>query len=256
MRTQPVTITQPILSFKDHGAWLTYADLKIPDLIHGIAVFKGSELGLDRNGWVRAISTTVEDLVGVAPSRIVIPVQTHGRTVRSIPPDSSDDSGGPCDGLVTTAADTMIGITVADCVPLFAVNPGNHVAGLAHCGWRGIAAGIVEAFHTRLKIAATCTQGTRYVIGASIGQCCYEVGGDLLERFPAQEVRGNAVSREGKVFFDLKAVVASRLMGMGVGPGQISIDKTCTACQKYILSSFRASGTESGRMLAIVMFTR
>jgi YfiH family protein len=150
----------------------------------------------------------------------------------------------------------MIGIAVADCIPLFAISPGGHVAGIAHCGWRGIAAGIVEEFFACLDGLAHGDDQARYLIGASIGQCCYEVGRDLLERFSAEEVQASSVTRGGKVFFDLKSVVASRLTALGVKSRQISIDKTCTSCQKYKLSSFRASGTDSGRMLAVVMFTR
>jgi copper oxidase (laccase) domain-containing protein len=114
----------------------------------------------------------------------------------------------------------------------------------------------VEEFSGCLGRLAEADDQTRYLIGASIGQCCYEVGRDLLERFSADEVQANSVTRGGKVFFDLKSLVASRLTALGVNPRQISIDKTCTSCQKYILSSFRASGAQSGRMLAVVMFTR
>jgi YfiH family protein len=235
---------------------LTYKGLGITDFVHGITVFKELKPGADRTGWVKLFSATIEELLGIVPSRIVIPFQTHGRTVCSIPHDAAEKLSGSCDAVITSAPNTLIGITVADCIPLFAVNHTDSVTGLAHCGWRGIATGIVEAFNGRLDSVTACRQDTRYLVGASIGRCCYEVGPDLLERFPAEEVQANSVCRDGKVFFDLKTVVASRLVGLGVAPGQISIDRTCTSCQKYILSSFRASGTESGRMLAFAMFSR
>lgn len=256
MISQPAPVTEPAQSVRNGISWLCYAELDSPDVLHGIAVFKDLDAGLDRSRWVEEISAHVNGVLEVTPRRIVIPLQTHSRTICEIRSNWPAGPTGPCDGLITDESNTAIGITVADCIPLFAVNRSGHVGGLAHCGWRGIAAGIVEEFTGRLAGLTAHPDETRYVIGASIGPCCYEVGDDLLGNFPADEACANSITRQGKVYFNLKGVVASRLVAQGVNPGQISIDKTCTSCKKYTLSSFRASGTESGRMLAVIMFTR
>jgi YfiH family protein len=147
----------------------------------------------------------------------------------------------------------MLGITVADCIPLFAVNPEHGVVGLAHCGWRGVASGIVEGFVTHLKDLAAAIEPAHFMLGASVGSCCYEVKHDLLARFSQSEVQRCAEIREGRTFFDLRSVVVSRLVALGVRPDKISVDMTCTSCKNDVLSSYRASGTECGRMLAVVM---
>jgi YfiH family protein len=254
--SQPAPVTEPAQSVRNGVSWLRYAEFDFPDVLHGIAVFKDLDAGGDRSRWVEEISQHVSEALEVAPRRIVIPLQTHSRTICQILADSPACPSGPCDGLITDQSHIAIGITVADCIPLFAVNRPGHAGGIAHCGWRGIAAGIVEEFAGRLAGLTERRSETRYLIGASIGPCCYEVGDDLLGNFAADEACANSITRNGKVFFDLKGVVASRLVALGVDPGQISIDKTCTSCKKYTLSSFRASGTESGRMLAVIMFTR
>ena len=171
--------------------------------------------------------------------------------------------GGPvsedeveCDGLVTGTARVMVGVTVADCVPLLAVNRIDRVVGAAHCGWRGTAGGIVGGFVKALGALADSEAATRYLIGPSIGQCCYEVGDDMLSHFSPREREAHVSRRAGRTFFDLKAAVAARLMDRGVSPGQICVDNTCTSCQKYRLSSYRADGRDCGRMLAFVMLTR
>jgi len=61
---------------------------------------------------------------------------------------------------------------------------------------------------------------------------------------------------DGRTFFDLKAAVIARLVDRGVAPKQICVDNTCTSCQQYQLSSYRAGGRDCGRMLAFVMLTR
>jgi len=94
-----------------------------------------------------------------------------------------------------------------------------------------------------------------FLIGAAIGPCCYEVGEDLLVCFTTEEVRKFSRSTGRGVFFDLKGVVASRLVACGARPGKISIDMSCTSCKKYLLSSYRADGRDCGRMLAFLMLT-
>ncbi|NIP77956.1 MAG: hypothetical protein GWM90_01630, partial [Gemmatimonadetes bacterium] len=48
------------------------------------------------------------------------------------------------DGHMTGAPDLLMAVTVADCVPVYLVDPAERVAALLHAGWRGVAAGILE----------------------------------------------------------------------------------------------------------------
>ena len=157
--------------------------------------------------------------------------------------------------MVTARPLVALGVSVSDCIPLFGVDPDTGVAGLAHCGWRGIVGGVVEEFLRVLESRSADPEHTAFLIGAGIGPCCYEVGNDLLEHFNRSEVSKYTQSTGRGVFFDLKAVVASRLVAGGASPGKISIDNTCTSCQKYLLSSYRADGRDCGRMLAFLMLT-
>jgi copper oxidase (laccase) domain-containing protein len=78
---------------------------------------------------------------------------------------------------------------------------------------------------------------------------------DLLSCFRQEEVRKFSRQEGDGVFFDLKAVVSSRLTAGGACPDKISIDNSCTSCKKYLLSSYRADGRDCGRMLAYLMLT-
>lgn len=247
--------TEPLYSDRQGLRWLTYPELDTPELVHGIAVFTRLESGISRDRWAEAAVGEITGNLEHGPTRVIIPAQAHTSTVRVVNGDTPHDPSVPCDGLVTAQPAVMIGVSVADCIPLFAVNRSGGVVGIAHCGWRGIASGIVEALFTCLEKFMPDPQGTTFVVGASIGRCCYDVGEDLLDRFPRDEAESFSRRSDcGKVFFDLKSLVAWRLEKLGVGPDKISIDKTCTSCNKYILSSYRASGGESGLMLAFLMF--
>lgn len=230
---------------------LAYPGLDNPKLAHGVIVFKEPTFGLDYREWVNRASLELETHLGVNPRSIAIPHQVHSARVIDVDTVPCGELEG--DGLVTATPLTAIGISISDCVPLFAVDLEEGVVGLAHCGWRGVAGGVVEELLRVLGSRGSDPARTSFLIGAAIGPCCYEVGEDLLACFTAEEVRKFSRSTGQSVFFDLKGVVASRLVACGARPGKISIDMTCTSCKKYLLSSYRADGRDCGRMLAYLM---
>jgi YfiH family protein len=249
-------MVRPAFSTLDKLTWLTYPDLDLPGLVGGILVFPGRYRGGKRRGWRRAAREAVLARLGSAgnPNRLVIPDQKHSAVVENIEIQAGVDEP-ECDGLVTGIPGIMLGVTVADCIPLFAANPERRLVGIAHCGWRGIAAGIVEEFADKIGDVAGSVGDTRFLLGAAIGSCCYEVGPDLVDHFPEAEIARCTKEREGRTYFDLKSTVVSRLTNVGAETGKISVDITCTSCKNSVLSSYRASGAESGRMLAVIMLS-
>jgi YfiH family protein len=233
--------------------WLTYPELTIPNVEHGIAVFKDLSTGPPGPDTVTKLTGTLRSSLDPAPGCLIIPVQKHTSLVRQVGWADCDGRVITCDGLVTHETGVMIAISVADCIPLFAVENDSGTIGVAHCGWRGIAAGVVEEFTACLRALADRPGDVVYLIGASIGTCCYAVRSDFLAHFSDEEVESFSTTTGHRTCFDLKSLLASRLIKSGVGVGQISIDNTCTSCNKYLLSSYRADGSKCGRMLAFLM---
>jgi copper oxidase (laccase) domain-containing protein len=257
-------------------------------------VFRDTSFDSDREGWLVRVKGTVgygaalgaspgggmhdraaADQTGLLAEQIIVPRQVHSARVCDAEAMAEREE---CDGLVTARPRVMVGVTVADCVPLLAAGAEAGVAGAAHCGWRGTAAGIVGNFvdavdSKRLSRedgdGAVDSRGrprqtgdtAAYLIGPSIGPCCYEVGEDLLSHFSDRDRdtcvirRTDAPGGKTRTFFDLKSAVIARLIDRGVEPEQICVDNTCTSCQQYQLSSYRAGGRDCGRMLAFVMLT-
>jgi YfiH family protein len=257
---------------------LTYPDLGLPGLAHGIAVFRELKVGTPHERWAGAVRAALAVDSPIAGMPLVVPRQVHGTRIvasGSVGGVGAGDSGasdsraadsgdaaasgarsgqadGPeADGLVSDRPGAAIAVSVADCLPLLAFDAERAVVGVAHCGWRGVAAGIVERFVESLRDLGAGGR-TRFVIGAGIGVCCYEVGPDLLEAFAPDEVARFAAAAAGKARFDLKRATAGRLTGCGVQPRSISIDKTCTSCNKDLLTSYRVDGAACGRMIAFV----
>jgi len=99
---------------------------------------------------------------------------------------------------------------------------------MLHCGWRGLAAGIVAR-------GAEAVGGTHAAIGPGIGPCCYEVGDDVLDAF-ADQGDGIATGR----MLDLPEV-ARRLLAQA-GVENIESADLCTRCEQDLFFSHRRDG--------------
>jgi YfiH family protein len=259
---------EPRFSSRHGRTWLTYPELDSPRLIHGIVVFRELVVGTAHGTWIASARAYFRQVPWASAFDLVVPLQVHGTRILTLranegrpprsacaEPECAEPECAEADGVVTDCEGLLVGVSVADCLPLVAFDLADGVIAVAHCGWRGIAAGIVEELGLaidRLAGEGAARARTRYLVGASVGACCYEVRDDLLGRFTPDEVRRFTATRDHKTFFDLKQVVASRLEARAVRPGDILIDKTCTACNKSQLSSYRREGASCGRMLAVL----
>jgi YfiH family protein len=189
--------------------------------------------------------------LGFPPDRVAVAHQVHGAELISHPgavPRSSFASHeangeGPGDGRVPDADGHVVfepGVAalvfVADCVPVALSGPDG--AAMLHCGWRGLAAGIVAE-----GVRATGAAGA--AIGPSIGPCCYEVGDEVLAAFSALG-DGIAAGRQ----LDLPEV-ASRLLATA-GVQQIERSGLCTSCEAELFFSHRRDLGRTGRQAGLV----
>jgi copper oxidase (laccase) domain-containing protein len=268
----------PSRTVVDGRTWLSYARLDHIWLVHGTVVFRGAEYGDSDSVWREELAAYMRRNVRPAPREVVIPIQIHGSRVTAVGGDVEAAARvgymevPGCDGLVTRAGGVVIGVNTADCIPLFAVNHETRAVGIAHCGWRGIAAGVIENLIESLEAVSGAKSGrgghdredgargwggpggTVYVIGASVGRCCYEVGDDFLERFSADEVKECSLGAHGgKTTFDLKMLVRRRLIHQAIDPAAVFTDNTCTSCLSRMLCSYRAAGDACGRMYSFLM---
>lgn len=140
------------------------------------------------------------------------------------------------DGHLTGASGVALLVLVADCVPVALAAAGR--AAMLHCGWRPLAAGIVE------RALARFDEPPAAAIGPGIGRCCYEVGPEVLASF--DDLDGVADGR----MLDLKAVVAAKLRAGGVE--QVEDVGLCTSCRADLFFSHRRDGGVTGRQAGLV----
>jgi len=156
--------------------------------------------------------------------------QVHGVTVTRL-------GGGDCDALWSDVP-AALAIKTADCLPVSLI--GDTVIANIHCGWRGAVQRIVDA---TLDVVGAMNAAW---LGPSIRVCCFEVGEEVAQQFPAEFVdRSHA-----KPHVDIPAFIASRLRARGVE--RIHDSELCTRCDGSIFHSFRRDGRSGGRNLAIL----
>jgi YfiH family protein len=195
--------------------------------------------------------------LGIDATRIPIGLQVHGADLAfHSGPQEPNLFTGPgreipeVDGHVVTGPGLAPLVLTADCLPVALSGPGG--AAMLHCGWRGLAAGIVAA-------GAGAVGATDAAIGPGIGPCCYEVGPEVLDAFSDLGDGITAVdgpkSRAGVDIsahrrLDL-AEVARRLLA-AAGVERIEAAGLCTSCEPELFFSHRRDAGRTGRQGGLV----
>jgi purine-nucleoside/S-methyl-5'-thioadenosine phosphorylase / adenosine deaminase len=180
------------------------------------------------------------DQAGVEAERVAMGWQVHGTDVHDWSgPDEDqaflDPQGGhlKVDGHFTREPTLGLLVLVADCLPV-ALAGGGAVA-MVHCGWRGLAGGLIGEAAKRFG-----PEGPQAAaVGPGIGACCYEVGDEVLESFAQYE--GVARGR----MLDLRAIADAQLRAAGVD--HVEHVDMCTSCREDLFFSHRRDKGVTGR---------
>jgi YfiH family protein len=183
---------------------------------------------------------------GIDSGAVAMAWQVHGADLKewdAAPADGAyTDSGAELDrvdGHLTAEPGLGLLVLVADCLPVALAGDGQ--AAMLHCGWRGLAAGIVERAVQRFE------EPPAAAVGPGIGACCYEVGEEVLAAFA--DLDGVASGR----MLDLRAVAERKLRGAGVE--RIEHVDLCTSCRPDLFFSHRRDGGVTGRQGGLVCLT-
>jgi YfiH family protein len=175
--------------------------------------------------------------------------QLHGMEVI----DADSDASRRADAVVTSRPGSVCVIQTADCLPvLFADTDASRVAA-AHAGWRGLAAGVLEATVRAMHRPA----GTLIAwLGPAIGAEAFEVGAEVRDAFIANDPAAAAAfapNARGRWQADLDLLARQRLAAIGIE--RIYGGGWCTYHDSRRFFSHRRDG-RSGRMATLVWLDR
>ncbi|MBQ6469241.1 MAG: peptidoglycan editing factor PgeF [Lachnospiraceae bacterium] len=235
-------------------------------------IFRSLNLSFNRGDERAAVEENfrrVAAAFGSTPDRILSTDQTHTANIRVA---SEEDAGKgvirpkdytDVDGLVTNVPGLILGVYIADCVPVLIADPVSGAVGAIHSGWRGTAEGIAgRAVRLMQEQFGSRAEDLICAVGPSICKDCYEVSKDVAERFEerlghraAEAVFYKGLSPEGepKYLADLWQSNRIVLEEAGVLPSHISVTDVCTSCNSEFLFSHRASRGKRGNLGAFIM---
>lgn len=151
-----------------------------------------------------------------------------------------------CDALISAETGRTLTVRTADCLPIFLWEKTGKAVAVVHAGWKGTHQGIAFKTVPRLKKLGADPWNIRVVFGPAIRPCCYEVGPEFAERFPAETLRPN---KAGRHQFDLVLANRLQLEAAGVPRTNFKDLKLCTACDTRTFFSFRRDPANKGRMI-------
>ena len=201
--------------------------------------YESLNLGILTDDERERVETNRERLAAAADidfESIAMGWQVHGTDVKEwdAQPNGELDK---VDAHVTARDDLTLLVLVADCLPV-ALAGGGRVA-MVHCGWRGLAGGILA------RAVAHFDEPPAAAVGPGIGKCCYEVGDEVRERFDARFADGRKL--------DLRAIADDLLRAAGVEV--IEHVDLCTSCRADLFFSHRRDAGVTGRQGGLVWRT-
>jgi polyphenol oxidase len=176
--------------------------------------------------------------------------QVHGVEVLDLDlPNSAGRAAGVADAAFTRRGGNICVVQVADCLPVLLTARDGSVVAAAHAGWRGLAAGVLEATVHRLAIEP---RELIAWLGPAIGPSHFEVGDEVRRAFLAHEAvasRAFIANTRGRWQCDLPALARARLTALGVGA--VFGGNWCTYADASRFFSYRRDG-RCGRMAALI----
>lgn len=175
--------------------------------------------------------------------------QVHGARVVELGTADFSDGEPQADAVLARQAGAMCAIRTADCLPVLLCSKDGSEVAAAHAGWRGLAAGVVDA-----SVAAMRSQPQDLIawLGPAISMPAFEVGGEVREAFSAAGFdceQRFARNTRGRWQADLFGLAEDRLKQIGVS--EVFGERVCTFSDAERFYSYRRDGS-TGRLLSFV----
>lgn len=222
----------------------------------GVSVppYDALNLGLHVDDDIQAVLENRRRLSDPLPAAPVWVQQVHGTTVLEADGGSPLGQDAQADALLTAQPGQVLAIMTADCLPVVIGDTEGRVVAVAHAGWRGLAAGILENTFERLRSRLPQADVVwRAWIGPAIGRAHFEVGTAVWQAFVPQDAETaryfHSKGPADKWWADLPGLAEHRLLRMGVT--QVWQSQWCTYARPDLFFSHRRQ-QPCGRMATLL----
>ncbi|MEW6417747.1 MAG: peptidoglycan editing factor PgeF [Nitrospirota bacterium] len=229
--------------------------LILPDIFDGcVNPFRNPEQGFFSNG-VKAFFTKkslgtdikkISSILSIKKDNIFFPLQRHTDKVLVV---ESDIEPKIADGVVTEREGILIGVQVADCVPIILFDRKKLIIGAVHAGWRGTAAQIIKkTIRSMVECFGSLPDDIAVALGPSIRWDCYHVNHEVKDAICKATGYGNYYieKSEGGYCVDLSSANMFQVLSLGVPEENIWSSHECTYCSPEEFYSYRYSKNLNG----------
>jgi YfiH family protein len=181
--------------------------------------------------------------------------QVHETTIKLIDENDKFTTPPTCDALITNKKNIPLMVMVADCSPLLMYDSKKQVIAVVHAGRAGAFFNIIKATINSFKDNFNSLTEDIYVsIGPSIGECCYEVGGEIYEQAKSLELDFAISVKKNSYFLNISKILDKQLLENGIKKENIEFSTQCTSCNIEEYFSYRAE-KETGRFAGLLMLS-
>jgi polyphenol oxidase len=173
--------------------------------------------------------------------------QQHGTNVLDL--DGAHDAAARADASFTRHPGRVCAILTADCVPVLLASDSGAAVAAAHAGWRGLAAGVIEATVRALELPP---QSLLAWLGPAIGPVHFEIGAEVREELLRADPEAEGAFEQnarGRYMADLAALVRRKLKRLGIA--RIYGGDACTYAAPEDYFSYRRDG-RTGRQASLI----
>ena len=221
------------------------------------AIYGTINLG-DSRELKKSISYELEmiEKLGLGDKTIVYANQTHSTNIAIIK-DKIEELYLDTDGFLTNRKDIVLFTQYADCLPIYAYDKKNQVAGICHAGWKGAFDGIQKNMIKNM-IDEYDSNPKDIMIGLGIGISTdnYEVGAEFFEsyyrKYGKNMTRKIFSIKDNKYHYDNIEFNRLMLLEVGIEEKNMIISDKCTFRDEF--HSYRRDGKRSGRNGAFIFF--
>lgn len=200
-----------------------------------LAFFTDRKTGIER--------ADLSVLTGFHESALYLPLQKHTDRVLLTGADTGPSTG---DAVITDEKGLLIGVRVADCLPVIIYDRMRSAAGIVHAGWRGTARGILrKCLIDMMDRFSSKSDDIVIALGPAIRWCCYAVGEDVLSSIEESTGPGDYIRKDsGKEYLDIPSANKLQALSAGIPEENIWVSGDCTHCMPEKYYSYRYSGTD------------
>ncbi len=214
--------------------------LIIPQIFNGLvkAFFTKRDIGVNID--------EVCNIYSINKEKVYLPIQRHTDIIQLV---SGDLDKKVADAVITADKGLLIGIQVADCVPILILDSKNLVVGAVHAGWRSTASSILKkTIQFMFQYFYSDPADIKIAMGPSIRWSCYYVGHEVKEAIYKATGEGEFYfKRDGGYFIDLPTANMYQAISMGISDRNIWISNECTYCNPKEFYSYRYDKSLKGK---------